>query len=268
MSSDVPGPVGSGVTPIRAAALRWAAALWRPVSLGALFCLLFLEQIVYLVRIVWQEEKYSHGFLIPVVSLGWLWLNRERLAAQSRSPSHVGIVVVAVGILLWLMTRVTGFNALAHLAMLVVLSGMVVFATGWRYFARVLFPVGYLVFCFPVPRRLDDIYVVLPLQRFASAVSERVIDFFGIPVVRTGNVIEVPGIELMVEEACSGLHSLYSLIALSAAFVFLTEWRRWERVAIIALSVPIAILANVFRVSLTGVLAYTVTVEAATGFFH
>ena len=94
------------------------------------------------------------------------------------------------------------------------------------------------------------------------------IDLLGIPVFRQGNVIEVPGMKLLVEEACSGIHSLYSLAALGTAFVFVFERRWWEKVVLVAATVPIAIFANVFRVSVTGVLATSVSTELAKGFFH
>ena len=241
---------------------------WRPVTLGALFILLFLPQIVYLVTVVWEEDRHSHGFLIPVVSLGFLYLNREEIFGVKRSPSNGGMVLVSLGILFWVYAQGVRFNALAHLSMLLVIAGMVAFSAGWRFLRAVSFPVFYLVFAFPMPKRLDDLYIAQPLQRVSSIISERVIELCGIPAFRQGNVIDVPGLQLLVEEACSGLHSVYSLAALGTAFVFLTERRIWERVVLILSTVPIAVAANVIRVSLTGVLATAVSPMVAEGFFH
>jgi exosortase len=249
------------------AVLRSPAAV-RGGILAALYLVLFLPQLDYLVRGVWPEVKYSHGYLIPLVSLWFLFQNQEELSGVPRRPSALGLLPILLGILLWLFAQINSFNALAHLSMLLVLVGMVLYATGSRFLYAVAFPIGYLIFAFPIPKRLDDLYVVLPLQRFAAAVSERIIHALGIPVIREGNVIEVPNVQLFVEEACSGLHSLYSLIALGTAFVFLTDRRPFERVLIIVATVPIAIAANVFRVTLTGVLAAKVSPDLARGAIH
>ena len=252
---------------------RLRGGLYRPVVLGALFGILFLPQIVRLVGVTWREPKYSHGFLIPLVSLFYLYTRREQVAAIERRPAGWGLIVVFVGILAWLWAQVQGVNVLAHASMLVVLTGMIVFSAGTRFLAGVAFPVFFLAFAFPVPKRLDYIYVVQPLQRLASKISEGAIDFLGIPVHRSGNIIEIPGMRLLVEEACSGIHSLYALAAGGTALAFgflqvLPERRTWEKVALVVSTVPIAIFANVFRVTLTGILAYVASPGLAEGFFH
>jgi exosortase len=243
-------------------------SLWRPVVLGALFVAVFSPRILHLVRYTWQEDKYSHGYLIPFVSLAWLWFHRERVAAAPRRPANPGVLLVLLGLFGWVIAEGRNFNAVAHVSMLLVIVGMVVFARGWRFFGVVAFPVLYLAFAFPVPKRLDDVYIGPVLQRVASATSAKIIDFLGIPVYRQGNVIDVPGIRLLVEEACSGIHSLYTLAALSTAYVFFTEQRTWERIVLILSTVPIAVAANVFRVTVTGLLAWGISVDLAEGFFH
>ncbi len=236
--------------------------------LTALYLILFFPQIVYLVSVVWPEVKYSHGYLIPVVSAWFVLQNVDELRTIRRRPAWLGLLPIVLGILLWLFSQMQSFNALAHLSMLMVLIGMVWYSTGRKFVLATAFPIFYLIFAFPVPKRLDDLYVVLPLQRFAATVSTRIIDFCGIPVLREGNVIEVPNVQLFVEEACSGLHSLYSLIALGTAFVFLTERRTWEKIVLILSTVPIAIAANVSRVTLTGILAAKVSPDLAKGSIH
>jgi exosortase len=241
---------------------------WRPVLLGALFIALFYPRILHLVTYTWQEDKYSHGYFIPLVSLYWLYVNRDWIRSLPRRPANGGLVLILVGLFAWIFAQGRNFNAVAHLSMLLVLTGMVVFSGGWRFLYRLSFPVYYLVFAFPVPKRLDETLIGPKLQRLASVISEKLIDLTGIPVHREGNVIEVPGIRLLVEEACSGIHSLYTLAALGTAFVFLTDRRPLERAILIAATLPIAIAANVFRVTVTGILAHEVSLELAQGFFH
>jgi exosortase len=132
----------------------------------------------------------------------------------------------------------------------------------------VAFPVFYLGFAFPVPKRVDELHVALPLQRIASKISASVIDAVGIPVFREGNVIQIPHVKLCVEEACSGIRSLYSLIALGTFYVFFFEKRTWEKIVLIASTVPIAVLANVIRISGTGMLVHWVSPAMAKGKIH
>ena len=242
--------------------------LLSPVLLGLLFVTLFSPRILHLARYTWQEGRYSHAFFIPLVSLAWLWVHRDRVAQAPRRPANTGLILLGIGLLAWFVAQGRGFNALAHLAMMLVLVGMVVFSAGWMLLRTVAFPILYLGFVFPVPKRLDDVYIGPPLQSIASRVSAWLIDGFGIPVVREGNVIEIPGVRLLVEEACSGIHSLYTLVALGTAWVFFGDRRGWERAVLIAATLPIAIAANVFRVTMTGLLAYHVDPALADGFFH
>jgi len=236
--------------------------------LTVLYLVLFLPQLVYLASVVWPEVKYSHGYLIPVVSAWYIIQYREEFLRVERRPSMLGLFPLVLGVLFWLFAQIQSFNALAHLSMLIVLIGMVLYAAGRKFLWAMAFPILYLIFAFPVPKRLDDLYVVLPLQRLAATISTQIINLVGIPVIREGNVIEVPGVQLFVEEACSGLHSLYSLIALGTAFVFMTERRNWEKIVLILSTVPIAIAANVFRVTLTGILAAKISPDFAKGDLH
>ncbi len=247
-------------------------ARWRPWAaaglVGSLFILLYLPQFVYLVSVVWREARYSHGYLIPAVSLFWLWTRRQALGAVPRAPASGGYVILGVGIVLWLWAQARAVNAIAHASILVSLSGIVAASHGYRRLRAVAFPLLYLVFCFPVPKRLDDLYVVLPLQSVASRAAESIVSTLGIPVLRQGNVLEVPGSVLLVEEACSGIHSLFALLALGVAAVFFLPFRRWVAAALVAATVPIAIAANVLRIVLTAVLAVGVSPKLAEGFSH
>lgn len=230
---------------------------FAPFALGGLYLLVFLRQIHHLHLHVWSDPKYSHAYLVPLVGAWWLWRERKGIAKAPRRPADAGLILVAAGLLLWFafLARFR-VNALAHASMMLTLVGMVAFAGGFRFLGKVAFPVGYLLFCFPVPERLDTLHVVLPLQGLAAGISERIIDFLGIPVLRDRNILEVPGCRLFVEEACSGIHSLYALMAVGTFYVFFTTWRAWARALLVALTVPVAVAANVVRVTLSGIVAY------------
>ena len=119
----------------------------------------------------------------------------------------------------------------------------------------------------PLPKTWDDA-LTLPLQRVATVASEATFEAFGWVVVRQGNVLQLPGLKLLVEDACSGVHSLYSLVCLAVAWVFFVERPRWLQITLVLAAVPLAVLANTVRVIGTGVLAYKVDPAYAQGGSH
>jgi exosortase len=118
----------------------------------------------------------------------------------------------------------------------------------------------------PIPAVIYN-QITFPLQMFASAVAEKTLLLLGIPVLRDGNILELAEHKLSVVEACSGIRSLLSLTFLSLVYGFFFESRSWMRAILLFATVPIAIAANAFRVSMTGVL-YEYKSEWAEGFFH
>jgi exosortase len=119
----------------------------------------------------------------------------------------------------------------------------------------------------PLPAVLFN-RIAFPLQLVASRAAETVMSAAGIPVLREGNVLELPAMKLEVAQACSGIRSLVSLIAVALLLGKLAGARRWARAALVVLAVPIAIVANAARVAGTGVAAQWLGPYAAEGFFH
>lgn len=214
-----------------------------------------------------EKPQYSHCFLLPLVSLLWIWERQPELAKVPRTPSRLGTAVVVFGLLLYLVARVNPVNAVQHAAMLITLTGIVWALYGGRLVRALAFPLGYLWLTLPPPNRWDEA-IVGPLQANATTVSERVFEGLGWSVVRQGNVLQLPGLKLLVEEACSGVHSLYALIALGVAWVFFVDRPRWLEVVLVLVTVPVAVAANSVRVIATGVLAYKVDPDYARGLTH
>ena len=130
-----------------------------------------------------------------------------------------------------------------------------------------MFPILFLVFMIPIPSILVD-KITFPLQLFASRFAVFCIDLIGIPVLREGNVIHLANTSLEVAEACSGIRSFVTLLGLGTAFAYFAQRTTLLRLTLILSCVPIAILVNAFRVTLTGVLASYWGSAAAEGFFH
>jgi exosortase len=245
----------------------------RAAVLTALFVVLFWPVLRQLVS-RYEEEggDYSYGYFIPLVSLFWIYMNWARLKSVPRRPSWVGAVLLALVVVAYLYVAALPQPVpyLMCLGMLGSLVSVVILLFGWRTLWAHAFPIGYLIVMFPLPKAFEEFHITLPLQAYAARTGAAVIDALGISVWLEGNVIHLanPPMDLLVERGCSGIRSLFSLTALSLAMVFLFEKRWWEKLLLLAVTAPIAILANVIRVASTGVLCAWVSPELATGFYH
>jgi exosortase len=265
-----PAPLADTLTaaPAVAAPNRSAAALaLLAASAVGLLVWAYWPVLPGLVRQWWNEDEYSHGFLVPLISAGLVWMNRERLATVTARPGYAGVLVMAAAGLTYVTGIVGADLFLQRVSMVLMILGAVLFTAGWAVFKALLFPLGYLFLMIPLPGIIFN-SIAFPLQLFAAQIASDTMSLCAVPVFREGNVMHLAATSLDVEEACSGIRSLISLTALGTLYAYLTETRWVPRLAIVAMVVPIAIAANVFRVTVTGLLAHYVSVETALNVFH
>lgn len=241
---------------------------WLPLLLGAGVLALAYHQVVAgMVHDWYTDDNASHGFLIPLISGYIVWTRRQELAAAPVGSSPAGFVlaVAAAGMLVagWLASELFSMR----LSLVAALGGCILFWLGRTVFARLLTPLLFLVFMIPVPAIVYDA-AAFPLKLFVSWFSVGVLKTMGLMVVREGNVIMFPNIVLEVVDACSGLRSLTSLLALATSYALVFVSVPWQRLVLIAAAIPIAVAANVLRVVGTGLLARHFGAAAAEGFFH
>ncbi len=210
---------------------------------------------------------FSHGFLIPIVSLYFVYERRKQLSALSLSSNWAGLGLIIFGILLLLLGNLATEYFTMRFSLLVVLGGILFFLLGREFFKNLLFPLIFLIFMIPIPSILMD-RITFPMQLFASKVAAGTLYLIGIPVLREGNVMLLANTSLEVAEACSGIRSLISLLALSVVFAYLSQRVTWKRIILVLSTFPIAIVANAARVSGTGILAHHYGDRVAQGFFH
>jgi len=242
---------------------NWVSMLLFTVALG----LVYYDIVRQMVRVWSINDDYSHGFLVPLVSAYFLWSSRESLLKTEVRPADFGLLVFLVGVVQLVLASLSSeyFNSRASLV--VVMAGAVIYAVGWKPFKSLRLPLFYLLLMIPVPAIIYDT-LTLPLKMLVAKISVKGLVAFGYSVVREGNIIMLPNITLEVADACSGLRSLMSLLALSIAFAFLTQKRAWKRWLLIVSAFPIAIFTNILRVFCTGMLAKHYGHAAAEGFFH
>ncbi len=214
-----------------------------------------------------HDDNYSHGFLIIPIALYFVWERRARLMALEIRPAWVGLVVFAGGIVVLIAGLLGAELFLSRISLLGVLGGAILFLFGWRHLQALIFPLAFLLLMIPLPAIIFN-QIAFPLQLLASRAGEFAISSADIPVLREGNVLVLANTTLEVAEACSGIRSLISLLALGIVFGYFSDSRTWVRTLIAASTIPVAIISNGARVAGTGIAAHRWGPSVAEGFFH
>jgi exosortase len=216
----------------------------------------------------WRDNpNYSHGVLILPISLFLVWRMRREIASTKVVPSWWGIGVVALGVLLQIVGLRGDVTIFQGWAFLLVLAGLVWSWFGWSMLVRVRFPLAFLLFMVPILPVLMNV-VSFRLKVLAADGAVRLASALGAPVVQRGMELYFPSGILTVENACSGLNSLVALMALGALFGHMASGSGWKAWTLFLLSIPVAIAANVVRITSLAVMAAVTDTETASGVFH
>ena len=247
---------------------RWSRRLWVwSVILIGLILLLYAAVIKSLVEQWWTDADYGHGFFVPLFSGYILWHTRERWTKVEVKPSNFGFVVIVGAIALLLLGSLGAELFTSRFSLLVLLAGMILFLAGWKMLRAVSFPLGYLIWMIPMPVIIYN-QITFPLQLIASRLATAWLELAQVPVLRDGNILIMSNYSLEVVEACSGIRSLMTLMALAVAYGYLVSPRRWVRYVLAAFMVPIAIVTNAIRIMGAGLMAHRFGPAAAEGFLH
>jgi exosortase len=223
--------------------------------------------VAALVRQWATDDDYSHGFFVVPLAAFFAWERRDRLRTLPVRSSSVGALVLCGSLVCFVAGQFGSELFLSRVSLIGVLAGLVLWLGGWRYLGALAFPLGFLLLMVPLPEIIFS-RITFPLQMLASRLGEAVIAASGIPVLREGNILQLPGRALEVVEACSGIRSLMTLVMLGIVLGYFTERRTSTRVALAVAAIPIAVCANAIRVAGTGLISYWVSPAAADGFFH
>lgn len=235
--------------------------------LVTLVSLLYSGILVRLVSEWWSNPNYSHGFFVPAFSALVLWRNRKNLANSPAKCSWFGLAIIAGALLILIAGVLAAELFLTRSSFLFLLAGFEIYFLGWNHFRAVLFPWAILFLMIPIPVILFN-QVALPLQFLASKLASGLLVILGVPVLRTGNIIQLPSMALEVVEACSGIRSLMSLLTLAIFYGYFFEPRMLRRILLVMAAVPIAVAANGLRIMGTGLLGQYWDPGKAEGFLH
>lgn len=214
-----------------------------------------------------SDDNYSHGFLVVPLATYFVWERRGALATAVARPSGLGLVAFALSLLMFVIGTLGAELFLTRVSLIGVLAGTVLLLYGPTHLRIAAFPLAFLLLMVPLPAIVFN-QIAFPLQLVASNAGEWVIATAGVPVLRDGNILQLPSRTLEVAEACSGIRSLISLLMLSILLGYFTERRIWRRLMLAVATIPLAIVANAIRVAGTGLASEWISPAAADGFFH
>jgi exosortase len=212
-------------------------------------------------------EEFSYGFLIVPISVALVVAGRERLHGIQRTGENAGLLVAAISVIAYVVAERVGINAVAGLAVSPLLWGMTLYLFGRRVARELAFPIAFLAFGLAPYRGLLD-NVGFALQVVTAQGAGGLASVLRLPVTLDGLVLHLPAFGFVVAEACSGMSSLLSLLALSSLWIYLADATAPARVAVIASVLPIVVAANVVRVTLVLAVAWYLGPDTAMGFFH
>jgi exosortase len=240
---------------------------WQSVTLLLIVGLLYARTIAKLVSDWWTIPDFSHGFLVPFFAGYLIWNQRQRLKALPISPSWSGIWITAIALILLVVGSFGAELFLTRISIVFLLSGLTVSFYGWQHLKACAFALFVLLLAVPIPAIIFN-QITFPLQILASKLASGILPLMNVPVLREGNVIQLPAMPLEVAEACSGIRSLMSLGTLAVFYGYFLERSAARRVLLALMSVPIAVAANALRIVGTGLCVQYWDPDKALGFFH
>lgn len=256
--STTPSPAGFNLRPL------YIIAALALVSLFA-----FSSGVENLFKRWGEQQELSHGYFLPIIA-GWmLWARREALSQSLGKPELIGVAGVAASAIVLVLSEltVTSLMIFQQLAMLLLFSSLALALGGWSIFRLTLLPIGFMLFMVPPPYWAITV-LSQQFQLWSSQIGVAMIEMLGIPVLLTGNIIDLGDYKLQVAEACSGLRYLFPFLSLGFLAAYLYKAPLWQRTVVFLSTIPITILMNSVRIAVTGILVQQFGTEHAEGFIH
>ena len=218
----------------------------------------------------WATPEYSHGPLIPIISL-YLFLRelRDRPALAEEAPVRrgPGLVVIGVALAIAVLGNIVRIPDIVTYAFILWLGGVVLTVFGWSRGIRHQLPVLHLIFMLPLPQFLYW-HMTIFLQGISSQLGVWFVSLAGVPVYLDGNIIDLGIYKLQVAEACSGLRYLFPILSFSYLFAILYRGPIWHKAVLLLMAAPLTVFMNSFRIGVIGVLVNSYGIEHAEGFLH
>ena len=235
---------------------------------GVLLAVLYLPVLVSLVGQWLDDPNYRHGLLVPVISGYLIYQRRGQLRSARRGGGTLaGLLLIAAAAVLLVGGTAAGELFTTRLSLPTLLIGLSLFVRGVAWTRVIAFPLLLLYAMVPLPY-IIYYKVAFPLQLMSARLSAAILDVLGVNLARRGNILMLPSYQLEIVTACSGLRSLMSMVTLGLVLGAVGELSPARRIVLVASAVPVAVLANTFRLVVTALGAYVVSAAFADGFLH
>jgi exosortase len=247
----------------------------KMLIIGGLFCYLFRNEIESIVHRWLTDSSWSHGFLIPLFSLYFINQHKKEILELQTRPNYLGLLLLICGILFYPFNMIhLRYGYLQPIGMIATLGAIVLFLGGWCLIRYTWLPIAFLVFAVPLPQRYY-VSLTMPMRKLAATVAtallnlvpqmEAAVSGVVIDVIYKGQRLEPA---LNVAEACSGMRLLMAFLALGVAMAYLHYRPIWQRIILLASTIPIAILCNIVRVTVTGFIYVLIHPKYTQGVYH
>jgi len=208
---------------------------------------------------------YSHGYLIPFVSLAVIWYKREEFFAAPKQVCQLGLFIVIAALSMhWLGAKMQQ-TRISLMSLILLIWAIPYYFFGWKVARLLIFPCAYLIFCVPL-NFLDGLSG--PLQRVATSMSHSILNGLGIECQKVGTQLMSPYFQLNVEAPCSGLRSLLAMTALTAVYAYFTQPTFTKKWLLFLASIPIAVAGNIGRIISIALVSITSGQQFGTGLHH
>jgi exosortase len=246
----------------------------RMLIIAGLFYYLFHNEVERIVS-RWIEPNWSHGLLIPFFSLYFINQYKKEILNLQTRPNYMGLFFLVFGIAFFALNGASpsGYAYLQPISMIAILGAVVLFLGGWRLVKYTWLPIAFLVFAVPLPQRYY-VALTMPMRHLAAEISAVLLNLLSdleastsgvlIDVIYKGRHLE----QLNVAEACSGMRLLMAFLALGVAMAYLHYRPVWQRIVLLASTMPIAILCNIVRVTVTGFIYVLIHPKYTQGIYH
>ena len=247
--TDTSAPEVPGMTPT-ASAFAWRI---QTLAVGVLLIVAFWPILESMYGSWFDEGAYmEHGILVIPAAAYMAWTKKDKLKTVSRNPSVWGVILLLCGALQAVLGILAQWVWVSRMSFLISLVGSIAAVFGWRMVKELIYPLATLILMIAPPTFIFE-RLTLSLQLLASRLGETCLEALGYSVLREGNILEMVGIKLSVEEACSGIRSLVAIVFMCVLYNYFFVAGQWMRTFILVMAIPIAILGNALRIVATGV---------------
>lgn len=244
--------------------------------IGILFFIFYYNQIYHSLLHKWiSDPSWSHGFIIPLFSLYFLNQKKKEILSVKPQTNYWGYLIIILSFVFYALNVIQIKIGTLYIALIIpTLLGIVLFLCGWQMIKYTWLPIVFLFFAIPIPDRLYKA-ITIPMRIWASSISSALLNLVpNIDAASNGVVIDIvyKGVPLEpsldVAEACSGMRLLMAFVALGVAMAYLHK-RHWiQRIVLLISTVPIAILCNIVRVTITAFIYVLIDPKYAQGIYH